>query len=183
MADLEIVHYPNPSLRERSEEIHEITDEVRAKVRDMIPLMYADDGIGLAAPQVGWNVRLFVMNLQGEEGCGDELVVINPEIVEKSGQQVGEEGCLSLPGVHGDVVRSQRIVLKGQDLDGNELEIEAEDLAARCFQHENDHLNGILFIDKLSPVEKEKNALVLEDLERAWQERSEAVAASQPPQN
>lgn len=149
---MKILKYPNSKLRRVAEPVLDINDEVRAKIEQMIPLM-REDGIGLAAPQVGWNARLFIVNVTGDPN-GD-WVFINPEIVESGGGTwVFDEGCLSLPGITGKVRRDKEIVVRAQDIDGNEFQIKADGLAARCILHENDHLNGKLFIDRISPARK-----------------------------
>jgi len=175
----DMVHYPDPRLRRRSVEItpEEITDELREKIDGMWPVMYEEGGIGLAAAQVGWNVRLFCMNLAGEPGEGEEVVILNPVIKSKQGIEVGEEGCLSLPGIHGDVARARQLVLAGVDLDGEPIEVACEGLAARCVQHELDHLDGKLIIDYFSPADKKKSARRIEELERTYQARKEEGSA------
>ena len=164
MAD-EILTYPNPKLRRKAEPVVEITPELRARVEAMFPLMYEAKGIGLAAPQLGWNVRLFVMNLSGEPG--DAFAIINPEVVEKGGGfWVLEEGCLSLPKIYAKVKREKRVVMRGLDLDGNEIEVEADGMVGRCMLHEFDHLDGILFVDRVSAAKKQslkRKLRVLED--------------------
>lgn len=160
-----ILTYPDPRLREKAAPVMEITPELRARVEAMFPLMDEAKGIGLAAPQIGWSVRLFVVNVSGNDQDG--LALINPEIVEQGGGSwLLEEGCLSLPGIHGKVKRNKRIVVHAQDLDGNEIELEADGMVARCILHEYDHLDGILFIDRLSPAKKQslkRRLRVLED--------------------
>lgn len=165
----QVIRYPDPRLRRKSVPVDEITPEIRARVEAMFPLMYQEKGIGLAAPQLGWNVRLFVMNVTGEPGEGQELALINPEIVEESGGTwLLEEGCLSLPRIHGKVKRNKRIVMRGYNLEGEEIEIEADGMIARCMLHEFDHLEGILFIDRLSPVKKQSIKRRLRDLEESF---------------
>ena len=127
-------------------------DELRQLIHDMFETMYAEEGIGLAAPQIGVSKRFFVMDV-GEPGTRAQAIV-NPLIVEESGSEKGEEGCLSLPGLIGEVERAARIVVEGHDPEGNPLRIEATDLVARCIQHEIDHLDGVLFIDRLSPIKR-----------------------------
>jgi peptide deformylase len=114
--------------------------------------MYTEEGIGLAAPQVGVSRRLFVMDIREE--TAEPRAVVNPQIVERSGSERGDEGCLSLPGLFGTVERSANVVMEGLDLDGRPLRIEASALLARCIQHEIDHLDGVLFIDHLSPIKR-----------------------------
>jgi len=164
---LELIYYPDPRLRKVSEKVATITAELLAKARDMFPVMYEAKGIGLAAPQVGWNVRLFLMNVTGEPQ--DEYVLLNPVVLDRSGADLMEEGCLSLPEIRGKFTRPGKVKLKavsatgkalreaGDDLSKvelSEIELEAEGLVARCIQHEMDHLDGILIIDKFSPAKK-----------------------------
>jgi len=118
----------------------------------MFETMYAAEGVGLAAPQVGISKRLFVMDIGNSEA--EPRAVVNPVIVEREGSEREDEGCLSLPGLFGAVDRAQSIVMEGLDLDGQPIRIEANDLLARCIQHEIDHVDGILFIDHLSPIKR-----------------------------
>ncbi|MCA8921885.1 MAG: peptide deformylase [Planctomycetes bacterium] len=159
-----ILTYPDPQLRQISQPVEEITDEVREKTLALFPAMYADNGIGLAAPQVGWHARVFVVNVTGKPE--DELAFINPEITERSGGLWSfEEGCLSLPGIRGKVKRERKITLKGTDLEGKPIELSADGLVARCILHEFDHLDGILFIDRLSPAKRQSIKRRLRELE------------------
>ena len=153
MAVLDIRVLGDPILRERTESLPAITDETRALVADMFETMYAAEGIGLAAPQVGRSERVFVMDVDE-----DPLAMINPEIIEREGSERAEEGCLSIPEIFGDVDRATRIVARATDLDGNQFEVELTDLAARCVQHELDHLDGKLFIDYLSLIKRKFTA-------------------------
>ena len=171
MALREVVQFPDPRLKKVSTPIGEISAELRELARDMIEVMYDEPGIGLAAPQVGASVRMFVIDTEwsDDEKEKSPTVVINPEITERSGRITWEEGCLSVPDYTSTVERHARIVLKGQDLDGNPIEEEAEGLRAVCIQHEIDHLDGILFIDRISRlkrslyVKKRKKQLAAED--------------------
>jgi peptide deformylase len=166
-----ILTYPDPKLRRKAEPLTEITDEVRERVANMFPLMYEAKGIGLAAPQIGWNVRLFVVNVSGEPE--DELVLVNPKVLEKDGGfWTLEEGCLSLPGINGKVQREKRVVVEAEDLDGNVFEIEADGMVGRCILHEYDHLDGVLFIDRLSAAKK----MSIKRKLRALEERAAGVA-------
>ncbi|MGD2215464.1 MAG: peptide deformylase [Gemmatimonadales bacterium] len=142
----------DPVLRQRAEVVEEIDDGLRELAEQMFEAMYMGEGIGLAAPQVGVLKRLFVMDIREDEV--EPQAVVNPVIVEHSGLERGEEGCLSLPGLVGTVERSARIVMEGLDPEGKPLRIEASELLARCIQHEIDHLDGILFIDHLSPIKR-----------------------------
>jgi peptide deformylase len=139
----------SPVLREETVPVAEITDEIRGLIRDMFETMYAAQGIGLAAPQVGRRERLAVIDVDDKP-----FAIINPEIVRSEGAVRGEEGCLSIPEVYGDVERSARVVVRGLDEQGAPIEVEATELLARCLQHEIDHLHGRLFIDYLSTLKK-----------------------------
>ena len=143
----------DPILRQDTTPVTEVTDDIRQLVADMFETMYAAKGIGLAAPQVGRTERLAVVDVDG-----DRHVIINPEIVRAEGSEKGEEGCLSIPEVYGDVVRAERVVVRAMNERGETVEIEADELLARCLQHEIDHLHGKLFIDYLGPF-KRRSAL------------------------
>lgn len=149
-----IVKYPDPILRKMSIPVVSFDAGLAELARDMVETMYAAPGIGLAAPQVGVNVRLILVDLSVGSKEGELFVAVNPRIVEFSGQESDEEGCLSIPDVTDSVSRPQRVVIQAQDLQGNPWSIEAHDLLARCFCHEIDHLDGILFIDRLSPLKR-----------------------------
>ena len=149
MSILDIRVLGDPILRQNTVPVKEITDELRALVADMFDTMHHARGIGLAAPQVGRTERLAVVEIEGEP-----LVVINPEIVETSGKDKAEEGCLSIPDIYADVERPKNVVVRAMDLDGNSYEVEATDLLARCLQHEIDHLDGKLFLDYLSVLKR-----------------------------
>ena len=156
MALREVVQFPDPRLRQVSEAVGEITDEIRELARDMCDVMYDEPGIGLAAPQVGVALRLFVIDTEwSEQGNEREpMVMINPEFLEKEGSTVGEEACLSVPDYSAEVERAERVTLRATDLDGKEIIEEAEGLRAVCLQHEYDHLDGVLFIDRISRLKK-----------------------------
>lgn len=156
MALLEVLQFPDPRLKQVSERIEEVTDELRQLAEDMCEVMYDEPGIGLAAPQVGRNVRLIVVDTEwGEEDKErDVTVVVNPELSEAEGKLIWEEGCLSVPEFTADVTRAERIKITGTSLEGVPIEIHAEGLRAVCFQHEVDHLDGILFIDRLSRLKR-----------------------------
>jgi peptide deformylase len=156
MALLEVLQFPDPRLKLVSEPIVEVDDEIRQLANDMCEVMYDEPGIGLAAPQVGRPIRLIVVDTEWSEEDKERnpIVVVNPEIVEKEGKLVWEEGCLSVPDITADVSRAERVLLLGTDLDGDELSIRAEGLRAVCFQHEVDHLDGILFIEHISRLKR-----------------------------
>lgn len=142
----------DPILRQRAVPVPEVTDEIRRLIEDMFETMRANEGIGLAAPQVRVGARVFVIDV-GDPKPGPRGFV-NPVIVERSGRVVGEEGCLSLPGLSAEVERDARIVVEALDESGKPLRLEVGDLAARCIQHEIDHLDGILFVDRVSPLKR-----------------------------
>jgi peptide deformylase len=146
---LRIVTYPNTILRQRAEDIREIDPALRDHVEKMAGTMYANQGVGLAAPQVGLGKRIIVINPTGEKA--DEKVLVNPSIVERRGDMEALEGCLSVPGVSGTVRRSSFVRVIAYDLEGNEVEITATDFLARVLQHEIDHLDGMLLIDRMTP--------------------------------
>lgn len=143
MALRNIVTLGDEVLRKKCRPVGEVTERIQTLVDDMIETMHDANGVGLAAPQVGVMRRIFVVDI-GE----GPIVLINPEIIEMSGEQTGEEGCLSLPGKAGTVTRANYVKIKGLDREGNEQVYEGTELLARAFQHENDHLDGILYIDK-----------------------------------
>ncbi|KPK83238.1 MAG: hypothetical protein AMS25_00435 [Gemmatimonas sp. SM23_52] len=152
MSTIEIRLLGDPVLRQRAEAVEQVDGDIRRLVEDMFETMYAAEGIGLAAPQVGVSKRLFVMDIRDPEA--EPQAVVNPVIVEHSGSERGEEGCLSLPGLYGVVERSAQIVMEGLDPDGKPIRIDASGLLARCIQHEIDHVDGILYIDRLSPIKR-----------------------------
>ena len=153
MAVLKVRRYGDPVLRRRANPVDAVTPEIRRLVSDMIDTMYDEVGIGLAAPQVGASVRLLVVG--DEEGRGAQALV-NPAITAQGGKVTAEEGCLSLPGIFAQVTRSEWVTLEAQDLDGRPIAITARGLRARVFQHEIDHLDGVLFIDRLEPVIRDR---------------------------
>lgn len=163
----EIRLYGDPVLRAMSEAVEEIDDRVRRLIDDLTETMYDAEGIGLAAPQVGVPLRVFVYDVRDPEIAPG--VLINPEIVEREGAVRDEEGCLSLPGLAEIVERAERVVVRGLDREGNPVEMEATGLLSRCFQHEKDHLDGVLFIDRVSPL---KRRMLL----RKWKKRGEGDA-------
>jgi peptide deformylase len=158
MAVREIITSENPTLRRKAKKAPKITPALQALADDMVETMRAAPGLGLAAPQVAESVRLFVAELEESEeqaGSGKLYVVFNPEYVWKSEELVdGTEGCLSVPGYAGEVTRHHKVVVKGLDRQGKRIRIEAEGLPARVFQHEIDHLDGVLFTDRISDPEK-----------------------------
>jgi len=155
MALRRIVTYGTPVLRQRTTDVASLNGELQQLIDDMVETMYAAPGVGLAANQVGSTHRLFVANPADDRDPSKLLVVINPEIVESDGEFAHDEGCLSIPEFREDVRRARRIVLRGLDREGRPLEVEGHDLLARIFQHEMDHLNGLFFVDRLSPAKRD----------------------------
>jgi peptide deformylase len=153
MAVLKVRRYGDPVLRRRAEPIATVTPEIRRLADDMIETMYDEVGIGLAAPQIGASVRLLVVG--DEEGRGAQ-VLVNPVITEQGGTVTAEEGCLSLPGFFAPVTRAQWVKLEARDLEGNPVSLTARGLRSRVFQHEIDHLDGVLFIDRLDAVTRDR---------------------------
>jgi peptide deformylase len=172
---MEIVKYGHPALRWKAKELAELTPDFKATVRAMFELMYEDRGIGLAATQVGLPYRFFVVNTTADPNeTEEELVFINPEIIRKKGNVEGEEGCLSLPELYGQVARAEEIVLEAYDIDGQGFEMECSEILARVIQHENDHLDGVLFIDRMKPGEVEELQANLDDLETQFRQAQSA---------
>jgi peptide deformylase len=153
MAVLKVLKYGDPALRRRAAPVGEVTPEIRAIIADMTETMYDEVGIGLAAPQVGIALRLIVV--ADEDGRGVQAL-LNPTIVEHGGEVTGEEGCLSIPGVFAPVVRAAWVKLEARGVDGTPLAISARGLRARVLQHEIDHLDGVLFIDRVDPVMRDR---------------------------
>jgi peptide deformylase len=156
MAILTVKKFPSPELTTRAEEITTIDEALRELVADMVETMYAASGVGLAANQVGVTRRVAVIDLSSGENPDDLYVLINPEIVETGGSQADEEGCLSLPGLTEILTRPQRVTMRALNLDGKIYTLEGEGLMARAICHEVDHLNGILFMDRLTGFKKER---------------------------
>jgi peptide deformylase len=150
-----IVKYGTPVLHTPAEPVREIDGKVAALVQDMVETMYAAPGIGLAAPQIGVPLRVIVVDLSVGEDKGQLIKLINPEFLEREGEQRHEEGCLSVPGYGGSPVRAARVVVKGLDLDGKERVYTGTELLARAFSHEIDHIDGLLFVDRLSPLKRD----------------------------
>jgi len=169
---MEIVFYPHPALRWKSQPVKEIDATLRKTVAEMFELMYAAKGIGLAANQVALPYRLFVLNLAGEDNAKDEeLVFINPEILKRKGTTEGEEGCLSLPGLYAPVKRAAEVIVEAFDLQGNVFEYDLKELAARAVQHESDHIDGVLFIDRLADSVRREHQPKITDFENAFRKR------------
>jgi peptide deformylase len=155
MALLEIVKYPNAVLDTPGEPVTEFDARLEKLVADMFETMYAARGVGLAAPQVGVARRLFVMDCSGGQDPAQRVVLINPMVLRVEGDQTGDEGCLSFPGVFFPVTRSLRAVVEAQDVRGETCELDGMDLSARCMLHETDHCDGIVFINHTTPLKRE----------------------------
>lgn len=149
-----ILHYPDPRLRQKGLPVTAITPDILKLVDDMAETMYAAPGVGLAAPQIGESVRVFVIDVANENEPSNLQVFINPEIVEKAGECTGPEGCLSFPGVSEDIKRAERVKVRALGRDGKAFELEADGLLAVAIQHEHDHLEGVLMIDRMGILKK-----------------------------
>jgi len=170
---LTILTYPNPALRRWAAEVEEVDAAVRDIVARMIETMHANKGVGLAATQVGIDKRIVVLNPAGEEST--DMVLINPMITERRGAMEGEEGCLSFPGLCGVVRRSAYVSVTAYDLDGKEIKLTAVDFLARVLQHEIDHLEGMLIVDRMTP----ESRISIRDVLKAFEE-SYGKAPSEP---
>ena len=166
MALLEILTRDNPRLRIKASRVPKVDDGVRKLMDDMVETMVANNGVGLAATQVGVSLRVIVLKVDNQV-----YQLANPEIIRASGEQIGYEGCLSVPGYIGEVARAQRVVAKALNRHGKEVRIKGEDLLARALQHEIDHLDGVLFVDKLTSIDTLKEVEVGSE-----EEAAEAVA-------
>ncbi len=161
-----IVRYGDEVLRRRAEDVAELTAEVRSLIDDMVETMYAAPGIGLAAPQVGVPLRVLVADPSVGRNADDLVVLVNPALVEEEGVQTEEEGCLSVPGFAAKVRRPSRLVVRGLDRDGEMIEVEGTGLLARALQHELDHLDGSLFLDRLRGLRRELIVRKIHKLQR-----------------
>lgn len=152
---LDVVKYGDPILTKKAEQVTEFDEKLRKLIDDMFETMYGAPGVGLAAPQVGVLKRLFVMDCSSGKDKKQKVVLINPVIQTEEGEQTGDEGCLSFPGIYLEVKRPQRVVVQALDIDGSELTLDVMDLQARCVSHETDHLDGELFISYISPLKRD----------------------------
>ena len=166
--NLTIIHYPNPTLALDAEEVPEVNDQIVQLARRMVDLMVESDGVGLAAPQVGVSLRLIVVSPTGTKE--DAEVFVNPVLTNLIGSCEGEEGCLSVPGVRARVRRAESCTATAQDLDGNSFTIDAAELPAIILQHETDHLDGILFIDRLNAFSKMACRRAIKQLEKEYED-------------
>jgi peptide deformylase len=164
-----IVKYGDRVLQGKAAPVNEITDDIQRTIDDMVTAMYAAPGIGLAAPQIGVALRVCILDLSVGRRAEDLRVMINPEFIERQGTQLEEEGCLSLPGFTATVLRPQRVTVRALDRDGREQIIEGKDLLARALQHEIDHLDGTLFVDRLRGIKRHQIVRRIQKLRRAGQ--------------
>ena len=163
-----ILTYGHPILRKATQPVSDLNGDMHRLIDDMVRTMYAAPGVGLAANQVGSLQRVFVANPSEDHDPSQLLVLINPELVESEGEMLAEEGCLSIPDLRQEVRRARRVLVRGLDRSGRPVEIEGQDLLARILQHELDHLNGVLFVDRLSPAKRD---IQLRKLKKAFRER------------
>ena len=164
--NLTIVKYPEPVLQQPGEPVTEFNDELRKLIADMFENMYASQGIGLAAPQVAVSKRVTVIDLSMGKDPAQKLVLVNPEIIVQEGKQYEEEGCLSFPDIREKVARAAKVRVRAQDEKGKWFEMDGEELLARAFQHEIDHLDGMLFIFRMSPLKRDMALRKIRKLQR-----------------
>jgi len=171
---LHILTYPHPTLRKVSKPLRRVDADLRKTIREMFDLMYQAKGIGLAANQVDLPLRLFLVNLEAKQGEGEEMVFINPVIsLPRGGSEEAEEGCLSLPGLYGQVIRPKQVRINAYGLDGKEIQQDVTGLFARCVQHELDHLDGVLFPDRMSGAARADILEGLDEFEAEFKSRRE----------
>ena len=174
MAIRRILKYGEQELREPSKEVTKVSRKIQDLVQDLLETMYnAQNGVGLAAPQIGVNLRVFVIDVREDEGTLNPIVFINPKIIKKSGQVVSTEGCLSFPDVYSDVTRAEYVMVKATDIKGRSFTLEAKDgsLLSRAIQHEFDHLNGVLFIDRCEDIDYTEQELAKHNLPKIQQDK------------
>jgi peptide deformylase len=167
MSQLKIVHWPDPVLLTPGDPVTEFDERLEQLVNDMFQTMYEAQGVGLAAPQVGVSKRLFVMDCSAGKDPDQRVVMINPEVQRVEGEQLGEEGCLSFPNIFFPVNRSLRAIVHAHDAKGNLFELDGMDLVARCMLHETDHCDGIVFLDKTTPLKREMAKRKIKKLQKA----------------
>jgi peptide deformylase len=170
-ATLQIINYPHPTLRRKSKPVRRVDAQLRDTVRRMFELMYEARGVGLAANQVDLPLRFFIVNVKGDPAEGEELVFINPVLSRPKGLEEAEEGCLSLPELYGLVTRPKRIRVNAFGLDGKEIDTELDGMLARVVQHETDHLDGVVFTDRMSTTGRLSVAESLDDFKMEFASR------------
>lgn len=169
MSVRDVVTYPQATLRQKSETIKEVSKEIKDLIREMKETMYASSGIGLAAPQVGVNQKVIVVDVTPYQPDQKPFALINPEIISGEGEVDSTEGCLSVPGFLETIKRKEKVTVRGIDEEGKEVEIEATGMLAICLQHEIDHLNGLTIVERLSPL---KRGIIRKKLKKAARNRS-----------
>jgi peptide deformylase len=167
MSLLKIVTWPNPILDVPADPVVKFDDDLKKLVNNMFETMYSAPGVGLAAVQVGVLKRLFVMDCSGGKDPAQRVVMINPEVVGIEGKQDGDEGCLSFPGIFFNVERNLRAIVRAHDVNGKEFELDGTELTARCMLHETDHCDGIVFLDKMTPLKRELVKRRIKKLQKA----------------
>ncbi len=179
MASLQLITYPHPTLRHRSKPIVRVDARLKELVEEMFEIMYEFRGVGLAANQVNLPIRLFIANPSGNKEEGPELVFINPVINRAKGVVEAEEGCLSLPGINAHVARNKSLTVNAYDLNGNEINAEVAGFMGRIVQHEIDHLDGVLFIDRLTEEDRRPHLERIQAFESVFEAKQQAGAAAQ----
>ena len=171
---IDIIAYPHPTLRIEAKPIVRVDSDLKKIAERMLDLMYESKGVGLAATQVNIPIRMFVLNESGDRDEGEEMVLINPELQRPKGSETSQEGCLSLPGIHGDVKRPKEIRLTAYTINGELVEKSFSGFIARVLQHENDHLDGKMFFERMSPAARDELLEKLDDLESDFRHRQRA---------
>lgn len=177
---LKLRYYGDPVLRRKATPVAGVTPEIRELIRGMFECMYRERGVGLAAPQVGVSQRIFVVDVEEEPGERKKLALVNPVMTKRSGSIVGEEGCLSMPGIHADVKRFEEVVFEALDEEGAPVTVRGRKLLARALQHELDHLDGVLFIDRLSAIRRKLLESKLARMRFGDEEREARAAGATP---
>lgn len=178
MSPLQLITYPHPTLRHLSKPIVRVDAQLKELVEQMFAIMYQARGVGLAANQVNLPIRLFIANPTGNKDEGPELVFINPVINNPKGAVEAEEGCLSLPGINADVRRNKSLRINAYDLNGNEINADVQGFLGRIVQHEIDHLDGVLFIDRLSDEQRKPISVQIQALESAFEDKQKGGTSS-----
>jgi len=175
----DLAFYPDPVLRKVAHPVQAFDQQLDEVVQGMLRRMYASQGVGLAAPQIGIGARILVLNETGDpERVDEELVLINPSVVERSGAETfAEEGCLSFPGIYAEVKRPENCIVEAQDRKGTAIRLELTGFQSRILQHEYDHLEGVLLVDRMSPADRLRHKAALEELKGAYRQRLAKAAA------
>ncbi len=166
MSLLKIVNYPAPVLLAVGKPVEKFDEKLKTFVNDMFETMYEAKGVGLAAPQVAVSSRIFVMDCSGGEVEAQKIAAINPEIIYTEGEQMGDEGCLSFPGIYVPIKRNLRAILRAQNVEGNWFELDGTELTARCILHETDHCDGVVFLDRMTILKREMAKRKIKQLQK-----------------